>query len=147
MEKNHSAYSVCNTLLTDRRMELEQAIRQLGTAAGVGELDEKSIQCFFENMLDNFWDAYEEATCKKGPELKQINEQILDIENHIRKLIGSENCALMEQYSVLVNSRDQHELEGAFLVGYQCALRFVLMGVMPVTQLMQGYWCRERKEN
>ena len=146
MQKKQSPQEVCKAILTNRRPELEQAIRQLAAAAGNRELNEEEISLFFQEVMDNCWDAFEEATCNKSPELQELNKRILEMESRILKLIGKENGKLMDRYAALVNSRDQHELEEAFLVGYQCAIRFVLMGIMPVPVLMQGYREREKEE-
>lgn len=145
MCKDHSVHEVCKSILANRRTELEQAIRQLAVAAGNKDLDEEAVRLFFQEVLDNSWDAFEEATCNKSHALRELNKQVLDLESRIVKLIGEENQGLMDQYATMVNCRDRHELEEAYLTGYQCALRFVLMGIMPASALMQGYWDREEK--
>ncbi|MBQ7025056.1 MAG: hypothetical protein IJN31_00490 [Peptococcaceae bacterium] len=146
MCKDYSAREVCKSILSSRRAELEQAIRQLAVAVGNKALDEETVRLFFQEVLDNSWDAYEEATCNKSHELRELNKQVLDLENRIVNLIGKRNKSLMDQYATLVNCRDRHELEEAYLTGYQCALRFVLMGIMPAPVLMQGYWDREEQD-
>lgn len=146
MCKDYSVHEVCKSILANRRTELEQAIRQLAVAAGNKDLDEEAVRLFFQEVLDNSWDAFEEATCNKSSALRELNEQILGMESRIVKLIGEENKNLMDQYATMVNCRDRHELEEAYLIGYQCALRFMLMGIMPAPVLMQGYWDREEKD-
>ena len=143
MHKPTPPRDVFKERLAQRRPELEQAIRQLAIAFGNSDLNEEAIRLFFEDLMDNSWDAFEEATSSQSSHLKNLRKQILDLEQRIIRLLGDCHRPLMDQYANLVNNRDCYELEQAFLVGYQCAIRFLLLGILPASSLLQGYRARE----
>ena len=143
MHKPTPPRDVFKERLAQRRPELEQAIRQLAIAFGNSDLNEEAIRLFFEDVMDNSWDAFEEATSDQSGRCKKLRAQILDLEQYITHLLGNSHRSLMEQYVALVNNRDCYELEQAFLVGYQCSIRFLLLGILPASSLLQGYRARE----
>ena len=49
-------------------------------------------------------------------------------------MLTPENLSLVEQYNDLLAQRNSEALDYAFLVGYQCAFRFLMMGLLPAAQ-------------
>ena len=54
------------------------------------------------------------------------------LQDQILQQLGSEHRELLDKYETLLYNRTSTELEMAFLVGYQTAIRFLLMGILPL---------------
>lgn len=129
---------VIKASLFDRLPALELALQSLAQAMGSRPLEHSDISEFFHSFMDNCWDPYEEVTRHDTDALRQADHLVLQKEHQLLEALGEEHRDLMEQYSELNSNRAVKELEYAFLVGYQCALRFILLGILPPAELMRG---------
>ena len=115
MLKMLNAHNAMRTVLENRRITLELALRQLA---------------------QTYWDAFEEATSHDSDDLREIDRQILQLQEEISRALGPEHQDVLSQYECLANSRMTKELDHAFLIGYQTAIRLLLMGVLPLPALV-----------
>ena len=53
-------------------------------------------------------------------------------QDQILQQLGLDHRELLDKYETLLYNRTSTELELAFLVGYQTAIRFLLMGILPL---------------
>ena len=65
---------------------------------------------------------------KRGGILEPTTRQSIQI-----FVMGPDGRPLLERYSDLLAERNSTALDYAFLVGYQCAFRFLMMGLFPAT--------------
>lgn len=138
MRMNPSVHDAMKTFISSRRSALVQAIEQLARAGGTSSPSKQEMAGFFQDFMGGSWDAFEEATAPNSGELKEITNQILQLQKQIRDLLGEEHQGIFIQYEDLVNRRATGELDHAFLAGYQTALRLLLMGLLPVPDLMHS---------
>ena len=122
---------------TERLPALELAIQSLAKAIGGPAPDHSTISDFFHSMMDGCWDPFEEVTRLYNDELRQANKLALQKQSQILELLGDKHRGLLEEYCDLDNLRVAKELEYAFLVGYQCAFKFILLGLLPQAGLIQ----------
>ena len=91
---------------------------------------------FFQELIDGGWDAYEEATAHESEELRKEDREILQLQEQIRQLLDSEGQRQFDRYEDCLNCRMTSELDQAYLVGYQTAIRLLLMGILPADTLL-----------
>ena len=115
---------------------LAQVIGQLAQAVGNYPPEQVDIACFFQELIDGDWDAYEEATAHNSEELRKQDREILQMQEQIRQTLNEENQGLFDRYEDLLNCRMTSELDQAYLVGYQTAIRLLLMGILPADTLL-----------
>ena len=135
MLKMLNAHNAMRTVLENRRITLELALRQLAQTVGGQAPDQEEIAAFFHDFMDGYWDAFEEATSHDS-DLREIDRQILQLQEEISRALGPEHQDVLSQYECLANSRMTKELDHAFLIGYQTAIRLLLMGVLPLPALV-----------
>ena len=87
--------------------------------------------------MDGFWTPFEEACAPDTEYLWQANQTAIALEEELKQAIGPELYPLLDKFCDAVNNRGTGELEHAFLVGYQSAIRLMLMGVLPLNTLIQ----------
>lgn len=138
MWKMPNARNTMRTVLESRRTMLELAIRQLAQALGGHAPDQEEIAAFFHDFMDGYWDAFEEATSHDSDDLRETDRQILQLQEQISRALGPGHQDMLSQYECLANSRMTKELDHAFLVGYQTAVRLLLMGVLPLPAFVAG---------
>ena len=136
MPRNLSANSPLQSILLKHQLALERAIRQLAQAVGNRPPEREEIAGFFQDLIDGGWDAYEEATAHESEELRKEDREILQIQGQIRKMLDGEKQVLFDRYEDLLNCRMTSELDQAYLVGYQTAIRLLLMGILPADTLL-----------
>ena len=136
MPRNLSANSSLQSILLKHQLALERAIRQLAQAVGNRPPEREEIADFFQDLIDGGWDAYEEATAHESEELRKEDREILQIQGQIRKMLDGEKQVLFDRYEDLLNCRMTSELDQAYLVGYQTAIRLLLMGILPADTLL-----------
>lgn len=136
MPRNLSANSSLQSILMKHQLALERAIRQLAQAVGNRPPEREEIAGFFQDLIDGGWDAYEEATAHESEELRKEDREILQIQGQIRKMLDGEKQVLFDRYEDLLNCRMTSELDQAYLVGYQTAIRLLLMGILPADTLL-----------
>ena len=117
------------------QIELEQGLRQVANALGSG--GETDIPGFFRDFMAGFWNPFEELCDELTGLQKGDSEKILVLEHTLMKLIPPEQRRLLEQYSGLLIDRNNVALDYAFLFGYQCAFRFILMGIVPASKFLK----------
>ena len=136
MLKMPNAHNAMRAVLENRRITLELALRQLAQTVGGQAPDQEEIVAFFHDFMDGYWDAFEEATSHDSDDLREIDRQILQLQKEISRALGPEHQDVLSQYECLANSRMTKELAHAFLIGYQTAIRLLLMGVLPFPALV-----------
>lgn len=139
MPRNMSANSSLQSILLKHQLALEQAILQLAQAVGNRPPEREEIASFFQDLIDGGWDAYEEATAHESEELRKEDREILQIQGQIRKMLDGEKQVLFDRYEDLLNCRMTSELDQAYLTGYQTAIRFLLMGILPTNTMLARY--------
>lgn len=91
---------------------------------------------FFQELIDGGWDAYEEATAHESEELRKEDREILQLQEQIRQMLDREGQRQFDRYEDCLNCRMTSELDQAYLVGYQTAIRLLLMGILPADTLL-----------
>ena len=118
---------------SQHQAELEQGLRQMAHALGIDTKFSSSAD-FFCNFMSGFWDPYEE-TCKEANRHQEsLSKEIRALECQLREMIGLDVQPYFDRYSELLMARNSAALDYAFLVGYQCAFRFLMMGLFPETR-------------
>ena len=112
--------------------ELEQGLQQLAHALGCDQKIAHPAE-FFQDFISGFWDPFQE-TCEVGNQhQKEITAKIRSLERQLLQEMTPEAQDRFGQYSDLLAARHSTALDYAFLVGYQCAFRFLMMGLSPAT--------------
>lgn len=137
MQNTSSVADAVQTALKNRCQSLEHMIRQLAQAVGNRAPEHEEIAAFFHSFMDGGWDAFEEASAHDTGELKDMDKEILNIQRQLSRLLEEEHPDLIGKYEDLLNIRMTRELDQAFLVGYQTAIRLLLMGILPVSVFTQ----------
>lgn len=132
MLKMLNAHNAMRTVLENRRITLELALRQLAQTVGGQAPDQEEIAAFFHDFMDGYWDAFAEATAHNTTKLKQADVQSQELQKQILQQLDPAHRELFGEYEALLYSRTTTEVEQAFLVGYQTAIRFLLMGILPL---------------
>lgn len=136
MQKNHQTNGALRSVIKKYQKSLAQVIGQLAQAVGNYPPEQVDIACFFQELIDGDWDAYEEATAHNSEELRKQDREILQMQEQIRQTLNEENQVLFDRYEDLLNCRMTSELDQAYLVGYQTAIRLLLMGILPADTLL-----------
>lgn len=136
MQKNHQTNGALRSVIKKYQKSLAQVIGQLAQAVGNYPPEQVDIACFFQELIDGDWDAYEEATAHNSEELRKQDREILQMQEQIRQTLNEENQVLFDRYEDLLNCRMTLELDQAYLVGYQTAIRLLLMGILPADTLL-----------
>lgn len=118
--------------------ELLQALRQLANALGKDKAYCNSEE-FFRDFLNGCWGPFEEISDTGNRKQDKLNEEISAYRKLIESKISPEVNALLGSYIDLLGSRNGEALNYAFLVGYQCAFRFIMLGLSePAAILPEG---------
>lgn len=117
-------------LFLQHRAELEQGLRQIASALGRDQ-EFQNPEDFFHDFISGFWDPYEEVCETGNKQQKAITEELRTLAKQICHALSPDKRDLCERYSDLMAERNSTALDYAFLVGYQCAFRFLLLGVLP----------------
>ena len=133
MWKMMNERNAMRTVLANRRTMLELTLQQLAQTVGGHAPTQEEVAAFFHDFMDGYWDAFEEATSHDSDDLKETDRQILQLQEQISQSLGQGQQDLLSQYECLANSRMTKELDHAFLVGYQTAIRLLLMGILPLS--------------
>jgi len=132
---------VGKNLFAEHQTDLLQALRQLAGALGHNQFHTDLSQ-FFSDFMRGFWDPYEEVCIESKRQQEKTTMEIRAMENLLKVELSPDLFSLFSQYSGLVAKRNNTVLDYAFLVGYQCAFRLLLMGLSPVAEVFQ----REEEE-
>lgn len=98
MLKMLNAHNAMRTVLENRRITLELALRQLAQTVGGQAPDQEEIAAFFHDFMDGYWDAFEEATSHDSDDLREIDRQILQLQEEISRALGPEHQDVLSQY-------------------------------------------------
>ena len=139
MQKNHQTNGALRSVIKKYQKSLAQVIGQLAQAVGNYPPEQVDIACFFQELIDGDWDAYEEATAHNSEELRKQDREILQMQEQIRQTLNEENQVLFDRYEDLLNCRMTSELDQAYLTGYQTAIRFLLIGILPTNTMLAHY--------
>ena len=139
MSRYRRGKSSLQSSLMKHQLGLEREIRRLAQAVGNRPPEREEIADFFQDLIDGGWDAYEEATAHESEELRKEDREILQIQGQIRKMLDGEKQVLFDRYEDLLNCRMTSELDQAYLTGYQTAIRFLLMGILPTNTMLARY--------
>ncbi len=117
---------------------LSQALEQIAQALP-SDLDREasSVPAFFHSFMDGFWTPFEEVCRSDSKQLKDANETARTLKHTLTKRLDQDQRKLLDQFCDALNARNTDELEHAFLVGYQTAIRLMLMGLLPMNSLLQ----------
>lgn len=128
-------------LFAEHQDDLLQTLRQLADALGHDQANTDLAQ-FFSRFIRGFWDPYEEVCTVSIKQQEKTTEEIRALERHLKANLPPDLFSIFSRYGDLVASRNSNALDYAFLVGYQCAFRFLLMGLSPGAEVFQ----REEEE-
>lgn len=118
--------------------KLLQALRQLANALGKDRAYCNSGE-FFRDFLSGLWGPFEEISDTCNRKQNKLNEEIRAYRDLIETKISPEANDLLGSYVDLLGSRNGEALNYAFLVGYQCAFRFIMLGLSePAAVLPEG---------
>lgn len=125
-------------LLSQLPPPLAQALEQIAQALP-SELEHNApgIPTFFHSFMDGFWTPFEEACAPDTEGLQQANQTVLALEKELKQSLDPAHYPLLDKFCDAVNNRSTGELEHAFLVGYQSAIRLMLLGILPLNTLLQ----------
>lgn len=125
-------------LLSQLPPPLAQALEQIAQALPAElELNAPGIPTFFHGFMDGFWTPFEEACAPDTEGLQQANQTVLALEKELKQSMDPAHYPLLDKFCDAVNNRSTGELEHAFLVGYQSAIRLMLLGILPLNTLLQ----------
>lgn len=117
---------------------LAQALEQIAQALPP-DFDHEAgrVPAFFHGFMDGFWTPFEEI-CRPddSKELKEATEAVRALERSLTQRLDQGQRKLLDQFCEAMNARGTEELERAFLIGYQVAIRLVLMGLLPLNTLL-----------
>ena len=120
-------------LFSQRQAELEQGLQQMAHALGTDTKLSSSAD-FFRDFINGFWDPYEGTYKEVNQRQESLTKQIRALESQLREMIGPNTHPIFDRYSELLMARNSTALDYAFLVGYQCSVRFLMMGLFPATR-------------
>ena len=115
--------------------ELEEVLRQMA-AALTRDTQFSSISEFFSAFMRGFWEPFPEICQVETQRHKQIREELVGLEQQIRAAIDPDTYQQFCRYGDLLSQRNSDSLEDAFLVGFQCAIRFLLLGIVPASKII-----------
>ena len=131
MVKDELRPDVGKSIFIQHQAELEQGLQQLAGALGYDQ--ELTPPAEFFQAFSGFWDPFQEA-CEAGNQRqKEITAKIRSLEKQLRQGMTPDAQDMLGQYSDLLAERNSTGLDYAFLVGYQCAFRLLIMGLSPGT--------------
>ena len=136
MRKTQHADSALRSVIKRHHQALELAISQLAQAVGNRPPEGEEISALFQSLISGDGDAYEEATAHESEELRKLDREILQLQGQLRQTLDGERQDLFDRYEDLWNCRMTSELDHAYLVGYQTAIRFLLMGILPANTIL-----------
>lgn len=132
MVKDELRPDVGKSIFIQHQAELEQGLQQLAGALGYDQELAPPAE-FFQAFISGFWDPFQEA-CEAGNQhQKEITAKIRSLEKQLRQGMTPDAQDMLGQYSDLLAARNSTGLDYAFLVGYQCAFRLLIMGLSPGT--------------
>lgn len=132
MVKDEFRPDVGKKLFTQHQTELEQGLQQMASALGLNQKFPISAE-FFQAFIDGFWDPFQEVCEVSNQQQKETTAKIRSLEQQLLQEMGSETQDRFGQYGDLLAARHSSALDYAFLVGYQCAFRFLITGLCPAT--------------
>lgn len=114
------------------------SLRQLANALGVDKAY-CSSEDFFHDFMGGFWEPFDEVSDTGNRKQSKLNKKIKAYRELIESQISPEANELLGQYVDLLGTRNGETLNYAFLVGYQSAFRFIMLGLSgPTTVLPEG---------
>lgn len=130
MVKDEFRPDVGKRIFIQHQTELEQGLQQLAYALGCDQKLPHPAE-FFQAFISGFWDPFQEACETGSQQQKEITAKIRSLERQLRQGMTPDTQDIFGQYSDLLAARNSTSLDYAFLVGYQCAFRFLIMGLSP----------------
>lgn len=132
MIKDEFRPDVGKKLFTQHQAELKQGLRLIASALG-RDKQFQDPEDFFHDFICGFWDPYEEVCVTGNQQQKAVTKEIRALEDQISHELAPDKWEIFGRYSDLLAERNSTALDYAFLVGYQCAFRFLMMGICPVS--------------
>lgn len=119
-------------LFVQHQAELERALQQAAAALGLDQTYPCSAD-FFQAFISGFWDPFEEICTTGNRQQEGITAELRTLEHQLCQELPPDKWETFNRYGDLLSERNSAALDYAFLVGYQCAFRFLLMGIRPAT--------------
>ena len=138
MQEQTSVNDRMKAAVKDYWAQLMQVLQQLAQTAGSRPPKAEEISAFFHDFMNGYWNAFEEAATHDTGRLKRADRQMLELQEQIAGQLGPDHRALLSLYEALLSGRLTMELDQTFLVGYQTAIRFLFMGVLPLPDFYHG---------
>ena len=132
MVKDEFRPDVGKKLFSQHQAELEQGLRQMALALGRNPNLPHTAE-FYQAFIDGFWDPFQEVCETSNKQQAETTAKIRALEDQLRQGMTPDTQDSFSQYSDLLAARNTNALDYAFLVGYQCAFRFLMMGLCPAT--------------
>ena len=125
-------------LLSQLSPPLAQALEQIAQSLPADfDRQASGIPAFFHNFMDGFWTPFEEVCQSDTEGLRKADQTIRALEHSLVQSLTEKQRKRLDQFCDALNARNTEELECAFLVGYQTAVRLTLMGLFPLNTLFQ----------
>lgn len=132
MDKDQRILEAVRVALAVREEALKMAITQVAEAVGNPAPSQEEVVAFFHSFIDGDWNPFEEATAHTTAEARKLDADIVALDQQICQLLGEQYLPTFDHYEALMNRRLTAEFDHAYLVGYQTAIRFLLMGILPL---------------
>ncbi|RKI66736.1 hypothetical protein D7V91_11570 [bacterium 1xD42-67] len=132
MVKEEFRPDVGKKIFSQHQTELEQGLQQMAHALGCNP-NLPHIADFFKAFIDGAWDPFQEICETSNKQQAEITAKIRTLEHQLRQGMTPDTQDRFSRYSDLLAERNINALDYAFLVGYQCAFRFMMMGLFPAT--------------
>lgn len=127
MPKDILSPEIAREQLSQHQSELETALLQLAKALGVKQdfINEQ----FFNDFMMWSWDPFEEMCTECNKQTAHFKPKLQALDTHLESNLSPQLYEVFQQYIDLRNSKEAAMLNSAFLMGYQTAFRFLMMGL------------------
>ena len=89
--------------------------------------------------MSGLWQPFEEVSDVGNRKQSKLNTEIQAYKKLLEAKLDEDGNELLGHYVDLLGARNGEALDYAFLVGYQCAFRFLMLGLSaPSTILPEG---------
>ena len=119
----------------EHQWDLIQALQQLANALGKDQAYCNSKD-FFQDFLSGFWEPFDEISYVGNRKQNKLNKELRAYKELVESKIAPEEQELLDRYVDLLGSRNGEALNYAFLIGYQSAFRFLMLGLSEPSSIL-----------